>query len=154
MLFFKNFHKIFGNFSILVGWLQRPARPPGIFGWGGKALPDLPLNGRPQHLIEAAKRGRLDQMIFSVPLTIRAPLTTRAPVTTVRRPEAKCTSAASRMPSFNFLQPTILPNNHFVILKQHGHFGIPNVAVSAFEQGYYRIRRLDFGNAKQSCQNI
>ena len=23
-----------------------------------------PLNGRPQHLIEAAKRGRLDQMLF------------------------------------------------------------------------------------------
>ena len=60
-----------------------------------------PLNGRSPHLIEAAKRGRLDQMIFfSAPLTTRAPpgrpagrpaerpagrpLTTRAPPTTVR----------------------------------------------------------------------
>ena len=40
-----------------------------------------PLNGRSSHLIEAAKRGRLDQMIF-----FSAPLTTRAPPTTVRRP--------------------------------------------------------------------
>ena len=33
-----------------------------------------PLNGRSSHLIEAAKRGRLDQMIFfSAPLTTRAP---------------------------------------------------------------------------------
>ena len=36
-----------------------------VFGWGGKALPDPPpLNDRSSHLIEAAKRGRLDQMIF------------------------------------------------------------------------------------------
>ena len=40
-----------------------PPDPP-VFGWGGKAPPDPPLNGRPQHLIEAAKRGRLDQMLF------------------------------------------------------------------------------------------
>ena len=33
---------------------------PPDFGWEGKAS----LNGRPQHLIEAAKRGRLDQMLF------------------------------------------------------------------------------------------
>ena len=40
-----------------------------------------PLNGRPQHLIEAAKWGRLDQMIFfSAPLTIRA-----WPTSTVRK---------------------------------------------------------------------
>ena len=57
-----------------------PPDPP-IFGWGGKAPPDPPLNGRSSHLIEAAKRGRLDQMIF-----FSAPLTTRAPPTTVRRP--------------------------------------------------------------------
>ena len=59
-----------------------------------------PLNGRSSHLIEAAKRGRLDQIIFfSAPLTTRAPpgrparrpaerparrpLTTRAPPPTV-----------------------------------------------------------------------
>ena len=40
-----------------------PPDPP-VFGWGGKAPPDPPLNGRSSHLIEAAKRGRLDQMIF------------------------------------------------------------------------------------------
>ena len=50
------------------GWSQSPPRPH-------------PLNGRSSHLIEAAKRGRLDQMIF-----FSAPLTTRAPPTTVRRP--------------------------------------------------------------------
>ena len=50
-----------------------PPDPP-VFGWGGKAPPDPPLNGRSSHLIEAAKRGRLDQMIFfSAPLTTRAP---------------------------------------------------------------------------------
>ena len=46
-----------------------------------------PPNGRSSHLIEAAKRGRLDQMIF-----FSAPLTTRAPPTTVRpddRPNAR-----------------------------------------------------------------
>ena len=49
------------------------------FGRGGaKPSQDPPLNGRPQHLIEAAKRGRLDQMLF-----FSAPLTTRAPPTTV-----------------------------------------------------------------------
>ena len=45
--------------------------------WMEGATPHLrmgpPLNGRPQHLIEAAKRGRLNQMLFfSVPLTTRA----------------------------------------------------------------------------------
>ena len=42
-----------------------------------------PLNGRSSHLIEAAKRGRLDQMIF-----FSAPLTTRAPPTTVWPPRS------------------------------------------------------------------
>ena len=46
--------------------------------WVEGATPHLrmrpPLNGRSSHLIEAAKRGRLDQMIFfSAPLTTRAP---------------------------------------------------------------------------------
>ena len=52
--------------------------PPGWSGGGGG--PNVivgcvpPLNGRSSHLIEAAKRGRLDQMIFfSAPLTTRAP---------------------------------------------------------------------------------
>ena len=59
-------------FSILAGG-RCPPDPP-VFGWGGKAPPDPPLNGRSSHLIEAAKRGRLDQMIFfSAPLTTRAP---------------------------------------------------------------------------------
>ena len=51
--------------------------------WVEGATPHLrmgpPLNGRSSHLIEAAKRGRLDQMFF-----FSAPLTTRAPPTTVR----------------------------------------------------------------------
>ena len=63
--------------------------------WRGFARP-RPLNGRSSHLIEAAKRGRLDQMIFfSAALTTRAPpglpaerparrpLTTRVPPPTL-----------------------------------------------------------------------
>ena len=34
------------------------------FGWGALAPRPPHLNSRPQHLIEAAKRGRLDQMLF------------------------------------------------------------------------------------------
>ena len=66
-----------------------------IFGWGGKALPEPspPLHGRSPHLIEAAKRGRLDQMIF-----FSALLTTRAPPTTVRWPSNDCPPAV-RQPS-------------------------------------------------------
>ena len=75
--FFFFFRKCFEKFSVLAG-RRCPPDPP-VFGWGGKAPQTLPLNGRPQHLIEAAKRGRLDQMIF-----FSAPLTTRAPPTTVR----------------------------------------------------------------------
>ena len=46
-----------------------------LHGWGSKAPPRPPtLSGRSSHLIEVAKRGRLDQMIFfSAPLTTRAP---------------------------------------------------------------------------------
>ena len=47
-----------------------PPDPP-IFGWGGKAPPDPPLNGRSSYLIEAAKRGGLDQMIFFEPINHR-----------------------------------------------------------------------------------
>ena len=55
------------------GWGALPPRPPG-FWLGGQSPPRPPLNGRSSHLIEAAKRGRLDQMIlFSAPLTTRAP---------------------------------------------------------------------------------
>ena len=58
--------KLFGKFEKIgkffgFGWGALPPRPP-------------PLNGRSSHLIEAAKRGRLDQIIFfSAPLTTRAP---------------------------------------------------------------------------------
>ena len=59
-----------------------PPDPP-VFGWGAKPPQTPPLNGRSSHLIEAAKRGRLDQMIF-----FSAPLTTQAPPTTVQ-PDAR-----------------------------------------------------------------
>ena len=48
--------------SVLAGGRCPPDHPN--FGWGGKAPPDPPRNGRSSNLIEAAKRGRLDQMIF------------------------------------------------------------------------------------------
>ena len=50
-------------FSKNFGWGALPPRPPG-FWLGGQSPPRPPLNGRSSHLIEAAKRGRLDQMIF------------------------------------------------------------------------------------------
>ena len=46
------------------GWGALPPRPPGFWLGGQSPLRRLPLNGRSSHLIEAAKRGRLDQMIF------------------------------------------------------------------------------------------
>ena len=67
---------IFGFFGF--GWGALPTRPR-ILAGGAKPPQDPPLNGRSPHLIEAAKRGRLDQMIF-----FSAPLTTRAPPTNVR----------------------------------------------------------------------
>ena len=80
-------------------WLRGRCSPdPLVFGWGGKA----PLNGRPQHLIEAAKRGRLDQMLF-----FSAPLTTRAPSTTVRRPSAGRPTTIRRLNTM--LGPGVLP---------------------------------------------
>ena len=58
----RNGFLVIQNFSFLAGGRSPPKRS------------FAPLNGRPQHLIEAAKRGRLDQMIlFSAPLTTRAP---------------------------------------------------------------------------------
>ena len=47
----------------------------GMGGGGNPTSKDgSPLNGRSSHLIEAAKRGRLDQMIFfSAPLTTLVP---------------------------------------------------------------------------------
>ena len=69
----EKFYKNFG-----FDWGALLPRHPGILAGGAKP-PDPLLNGRPQHLIEAAKRGRLDQMLF-----FSAPLTTRAPSTTVR----------------------------------------------------------------------
>ena len=63
----------FSFFRKILAGGRCPPDPP-VFGWGGKAPPDPPLNGRSSHLIEAAKRGRLDQMIFfSAPLTTRTP---------------------------------------------------------------------------------
>ena len=71
-LFFFVFRKILaGRQQFLAGGSTPPQTPP--------------LNGRSSHLIEAAKRGRLDQMPFcSVPLTTRAPLTTQALPTTIQ----------------------------------------------------------------------
>ena len=45
----------------VFGW---GALPPRFLAGGAKPPQTHPLNRRPQHLIEAAKRGRLDQMIF------------------------------------------------------------------------------------------
>ena len=56
IFFFENFRNIFG-------WGALPPRPPN-FWLGGQSPPRPPLNGRSSHLIEAAKRGRLDQMFF------------------------------------------------------------------------------------------
>ena len=59
------------NFS-LGGAAPQTSR---ILAVGAKPPQTPSLNGRSSHLIEAAKRGRLDQMIFfSAPLTTRAPL--------------------------------------------------------------------------------
>ena len=58
-------------------WLEGAAPQTPRF-LAGRAKPPQapPLNVRPSHLIEAAKQGRLDQMIFfSAPLTIRVALT-------------------------------------------------------------------------------
>ena len=56
-------------------WLGGAApQTPRFLAGGAKPPQTLPLNGRSSHLIEAAKRGRLDQMIFfSAPLTTRTP---------------------------------------------------------------------------------
>ena len=63
--------------------------------WVEGATPHLrmgpPLNGRSSHLIEAAKRGRLDQMIF-----FSAPLTTRAPP---RRPAGRPAERPAERPT-------------------------------------------------------
>ena len=98
-------------------WLGGAApQTPQILAGGASPPQTHPLNGRSSHLIEAAKRGRLDQMIlFSALLTTRAPpgrpagrpaerpagrrLTTRAPPTTVRRPTVeKITSKLANPP--------------------------------------------------------
>ena len=50
-----------------------------------------PLNGRSSHLIEAAKRGRLDQMIFfSAPLTIHKTTAERRLTAVGRRSTSVC----------------------------------------------------------------
>ena len=74
-------------------WLGLPPRTLRFWAGGGiDARPDPhSLNGRPQHLIEAAKRGRLDQMIF-----FSAPLTTRAPP---RRPAGRPAERPAERPT-------------------------------------------------------
>ena len=69
-LFQENGCLIIQNFRF---WLEGAApQTPRFFAGGAKPPQTPPLNGYPQHLIEAAKRGRLDQMLFfSAPLTIR-----------------------------------------------------------------------------------
>ena len=86
-----------------------PPDPP-VFGWGGQSPPrPPPLNGRPQHLIEAAKRGRLDQMIFC-----SAPLTTRAPPgrPAGRSSAAHVSSAAPKKNSFDRGGPVWPPRSN------------------------------------------
>ena len=61
-IFFQKFSKNI-HFTSNFGWGRYPPDPP-VFGWGANAPQTLPINGRLQHLIEAAKRGRLDQMLF------------------------------------------------------------------------------------------
>ena len=59
--------KVFIFFQIFFGfgWGALPPGPPGFWLGGERPPPPPPLlNGRSSHLIEAAKRGRLDQMIF------------------------------------------------------------------------------------------
>ena len=81
MEFFRIFVEILRNtFKFFRFWLggADPQNPQ--FWAGGAKHPQIPpLNGRSSHVIESAKRGRLDQMIFC-----SAPLTTRAPPTNVR----------------------------------------------------------------------
>ena len=79
------------KFKIFRFWLGSAAPQTPRFLAGGALGP--PVNGHPQHLIEAAKWGRLDQMLL-----FSAPLTTRAPLTTVRddRPPAVCRLSAVR----------------------------------------------------------
>ena len=64
-----------------------------------------PLTGRSPHLIEAAKRGRLDQMIFfSVPLTTRAP-----PRRPAGRPAERPAERPTERPAtYNLLRPVII----------------------------------------------
>ena len=59
----KYFFIFFPFFRKILAGGRCPPDPP-VFGWGGKAPPDPPLNDRSSHLIEAAKRGRLDQIAF------------------------------------------------------------------------------------------
>ena len=63
----KSFSKktVSWKFKIFRFWLGGAApQTPRFLAGGAKPPQTPPLNGRPQHLIEAAKRGRLDQMPF------------------------------------------------------------------------------------------
>ena len=82
------------DLRFLSGGQSPPLCPP----------PDPTLNGRPQHLIEAAKRGRLDHMI-----SFLAPLTTRAPP---GRPAGRLSAAASKKKSFDRGGPVWPPRSN------------------------------------------
>ena len=92
------------NFSVLAGGRCPPPTPPIWAGGGFAQTPPLKRS-----FVTFDRGGQTgpprSNAFFSAPLTIRAPLMTQALLTIVRRPEAKCTSAACRMPSLNFLQP-------------------------------------------------
>ena len=100
------FQRFFG-----FGWVALPSRPPGFwakFWLGGANPPQMPpLNGRSSCLIEAAKRGSLDQMIF-----FSAPLTTRAPPTTVRPDVCMAGRPAGRLAERLAERPTERPAEH------------------------------------------
>ena len=76
------------------GWGALPPRPPRFLAGGAKRPQTPPVNGRSSHLIEAAKRGCLEQMIF-----FSAPLTTRAPLTTVQ-PDVRPNARPNARPNF------------------------------------------------------
>ena len=88
----KKFLKFFETFSKNFRFWLGGAAPQTtrIFAGGAKLPQTPPLNGLSSHLIEAAKRGRLDQMLFF--LFCAADDTGAAvvvgPPTTARRPSA------------------------------------------------------------------
>ena len=74
-----------------------------FFGWGGALL-----NDHPQHLIEAAKRGLLDQMLFFFGAADdTGAADDRRSATTVRRPPATTQNPNTTRPQHRFcFRPT------------------------------------------------